>query len=168
MLGALMLYNITPGPQLFTENATLAGAIIASMYLGNILLLVMNVPLIGVFVRLLQVPNTWLVPGIVLLSILGVYSAYSSSLSLLLMLGIGVIGYGLRKLGFDMAPIVLGFVLGKIFETNLRNALAISGGDPAILFQSPTSWALWIMALVIVVLPAWLARRRRAQQAAEV
>jgi putative tricarboxylic transport membrane protein len=80
------------------------------------------------------------------------------------MLGIGVIGYGLRKLGFDMAPIVLGFVLGKIFETNLRNALAISGGDASILFQSPTSWTLWIMALAIVILPAWLNRRRRRAQ----
>lgn len=161
MLGALMLYNITPGPQLFTENAALAGSIIASMYVGNVLLLLMNIPLIGLFVRILQTPNTWLLPAIILLSILGVFTAYTSVMSVLLMLGIGVIGYILRKLGFDMAPIILGFVLGRVLETNLRNALAISGGDISILFESAISITLWILALVIVVLPWWLARRRQ-------
>lgn len=168
MLGALMLYNITPGPQLFTERPEIAGGLIASMYVGNVLLLLMNIPLIGVFARMLQVPNMWLIPAIVILSVLGVYTAYSSVMSVLIMLGIGVIGFGLRKLGFDMAPIVLGFVLGKVLETNLRNSLAISGGDPSILVDSAISIILWISAALIVALPWWLARRKRAGKMASL
>jgi putative tricarboxylic transport membrane protein len=159
MLGALLLYNITPGPQLFTEKPEIAGGLIASMYIGNLILLVMNIPMVRIFVKMLQVPSTWLIPTILLLSILGVYTAYSSAMSVLLMLGIGVFGWVLRKLGFDMAPIILGFVLGKVLETNLRNALALSGGDPSILFQSTISNAFWAMAVLIVLIPWWLARR---------
>ncbi len=165
MLGALMLYNITPGPQLFTEKPELAGGLIASMYIGNIMLLVMNIPMIRIFVKMLQVPNTWLIPAILILSVLGVYTAYSSVTSVLLMLGIGVIGWALRKQGFDMAPIILGFVLGKVLESNLRNALALSGGSLDILFKSGISITLWIMALAIAVLPWWLSRRSKANGA---
>ncbi|MBN9267587.1 MAG: tripartite tricarboxylate transporter permease [Hyphomicrobium sp.] len=167
MLGALMLYNITPGPQLFTERPELAGGLIASMYIGNIMLLILNIPMVRIFVKMLQVPNTWLIPAILLLSILGVYTAYSSVMSVLLMLAIGVGGWALRKQGFDMAPIILGFVLGKVLETNLRNALALSGGDISILFQSTISNSLWVMAVLIVLLPWWLARRTKARASAE-
>jgi putative tricarboxylic transport membrane protein len=163
MLGALMLYNIQPGPQLFTERPELAGGLIASMFIGNFILLAMNIPMIRVFVKMLQLPDTWLIPAILLLSVLGVYAAYSSVLSVLIMLGVGVVGWALRKLGFDMAPIILGFVLGRVLETNLRNALALSGGDPAILFKSTISIVLWVMAAAILVLPAWLARRAAAR-----
>ena len=166
MLGALLLYNIQPGPQLFTERPEIAGGLIASMYLGNVMLLIMNIPMVRIFVKMLQVPNTWLMPGILLLSVLGVYTAYSSVMSVMLMLGIGVLGWILRKQGFDMAPIILGFVLGKILETNLRNALALSGGDVSILFQSTISNALWVMAVLIVLVPWWLARRARGRSAA--
>jgi putative tricarboxylic transport membrane protein len=168
MLGALLLYNITPGPQLFTEKPEIAGGLIASMYIGNVILLIMNIPMVRIFVKLLQVPSTWLIPTILLLSILGVYTAYSSVISVVLMLAIGVFGWGLRKLGFDMAPIILGFVLGKVLETNLRNALALSGGDISILFQSTISNSLWFMAVLIVVLPWWLNRRARARASAEI
>jgi putative tricarboxylic transport membrane protein len=163
MLGALLLYNITPGPQLFTERPEIAGGLIASMYLGNVMLLIMNIPMVRIFVKMLQVPNTWLMPGILLLSILGVYTSYSSVMSVLLMLGIGILGWILRKQGFDMAPIILGFVLGKILETNLRNALALSGGEVSILFQSVISNALWAMAVMIVIIPWWLDRRGKAR-----
>lgn len=165
MLGALMLYNIQPGPQLFTEQPKLVGGLIASMYIGNILLLILNLPLVQVFARMLLLPNWILIPGITALSILGVYSAYSSVMSVLLMFGIGVGGYVLRKLGFDMAPIILGFVLGRVMEVNLRNALAISGGEISILFSSALSIILWIMAAAIVILP-WLIRRMQARRAA--
>jgi putative tricarboxylic transport membrane protein len=166
MLGALMLYNITPGPQLFTEKPELVGGLIASMYMGNILLLLMNLPLIGLFVRMLLLPNWILIPGITILSVLGVYSAFSSILSVQIMLAVGVVGYVLRKLGFDMAPIVLGFVLGKVMETNLRNALALSGGELGILFESTICIVLWIMAAAIVALPWWLAKRSKRLAAA--
>jgi putative tricarboxylic transport membrane protein len=133
------------------------------MFIGNFILLAMNIPMIRVFVKMLQLPDTWLIPAILLLSVLGVYAAYSSVLSVLIMLGVGVVGWALRKLGFDMAPIILGFVLGRVLETNLRNALALSGGDPAILFKSTISIVLWVMAAGILVLPAWLARRAAAR-----
>ncbi len=162
MLGALMLYNITPGPLLFTERPELAGGLIASMYIGNVILLLMNLPLIGLFVRMLTVPNWVLLPGIIVLSFLGVYSAYSSVFSIFLMLGVGVLGYLARKLEFDLAPIVLGFVLGDVAEKNLRNALAISGGELSILVESSISQVLWCCALLIVFAPA-LANRWRAR-----
>ncbi|MFC4173874.1 tripartite tricarboxylate transporter permease [Microvirga sp. GCM10011540] len=165
MLGALMLYNIQPGPQLFAERPELVGGLIASLYIGNVLLLIMNLPLVGVFSRVLTLPNWILVPGILVLSIVGVYSTHASVLSILMMLGIGVIGWLLRKLGFDMAPIILGFVLGRVMEVNLRNALAISGGDLSILFQSTISIVLWIMAAAVAILPfvlSWRARQVKA------
>ena len=161
MIGALMLYNIQPGPQLFTEQPALVGGLIASMFIGNFILLAMNLPLVKVFVSALLLPNWILIPGITILSVLGVYIAYSSILSVFIMLAIGVVGYLLRKLNFDMAPIILGFVLGKVMETNLRNALALSGGEISILFQSPLSIALWIMAAAIIVLPWWSSRRKK-------
>lgn len=165
MLGALMLYNIQPGPQLFVEQPKLVGGLIASMYIGNILLLIMNLPLVQVFARMLLMPNWVLIPGITALSILGVYTAYSSVTSVLIMFGIGIIGYLLRKLSFDMAPIVLGFVLGKVMEVNFRNALAISGGEFGIFFSSSLSITLWLMAFAIVLVPIWL-KRRQARLAA--
>ena len=165
MLGALMLYNIQPGPHLFVEKPALVGGLVASMLIGNILLLILNLPLVQLFARMLLLPNWILLPGILALSILGVYSAYSSVLSVLIMFAIGVVGYLLRKLGFDMAPIILGFVLGKVMEVNLRNALAISGGEIGIFFGSTLTLILWAMALAVVVLPIWL-RRRQARNAA--
>jgi len=168
MLGALLLYNITPGPQLFTEKPEIAGGLIASMYIGNVILLIMNIPMVRIFVKMLQVPSTWLIPTILLLSILGVYTAYSSVISVVLMLAIGVFGWALRKLGFDMAPIILGFVLGKVLETNLRNALALSGGDVSILFQSTIANSLWAMAVLIVILPWWLNRRAKSRLPSDV
>ncbi|WP_029352364.1 tripartite tricarboxylate transporter permease [Bosea sp. 117] len=165
MLGALMLYNIQPGPQLFTERPELVGGLIASLYVGNVLLLILNLPFVGIFSRVLLLPNWILVPGILVLSVVGVYSTHASVLAILMMLGIGVVGWLLRKLGFDMAPIILGFVLGRVMEVNLRNALAISGGEIGILFSSTISIVLWIMAIAIAVLPYLISRRAKARAA---
>lgn len=162
MLGALMLYNIQPGPQLFAERPEIVGGLIASLYIGNVLLLLLNIPFVGVFSRLLMLPNWILVPGILVLSVVGVYSTHASVGSIILMLGVGFLGWLLRKLGFDMAPIILGFVLGQVMEVNLRNALAISGGDLGILFQSNISLVLWGLALLVAVGPWLLYSSRRA------
>jgi putative tricarboxylic transport membrane protein len=159
MLGALLLYNIQPGPQLFTERPEIAGGLVASMYVGNLLLLALNLPLVQLFVRMLLLPNWILLPGILTLAFLGVYSTYASTLSIVIMLAIGVVGYLLRKLGFDLAPVILGFVLGKVMETNLRNALAISGGELGILFESTICQVLWALALLVLVAPLLLRRR---------
>ncbi|KXF75484.1 tripartite tricarboxylate transporter TctA [Paramesorhizobium deserti] len=161
MLGALMLYNIQPGPMLLTERPEIVGGLVASLFIGNILLLILNLPLVNLFARVLTVPNWLLVPGILVLSIVGVYSTHASSFSVLLMLGIGMVGWLLRKLGFDMAPIILGFVLGHVMEINLRNALAISGGDISILFQSKISLVLWVLAAAMAALPVFLSRRAK-------
>ncbi len=159
MLGALLLYNIQPGPQLFSERPEIAGGLIASMYIGNLLLLILNLPLVQLFVRMILLPNWILLPGVLALAFLAVYSAYASTLSIVITLSIGVFGYVLRKLGFDLAPLILGFVLGKVAETNLRNALAISGGELGIFFSSPIAIVLWLLAAVVVVLPLVLRRR---------
>ncbi|OCP05650.1 tripartite tricarboxylate transporter TctA [Ensifer sp. LC13] len=168
MLGALMLYNIQPGPMLITERPEVVGGLVASLFVGNILLLLLNLPLVNIFARVLTVPNWLLVPGILVLSIVGVYSTHASVFSILLMLGIGMIGWLLRKAGFDMAPIILGFVLGHVMEVNLRNALAISGGDISILFQSKISIILWILAGAMAFMPLILGwRRTRAAKAVQ-
>ncbi|MBP1852407.1 tripartite tricarboxylate transporter permease [Rhizobium halophytocola] len=165
MLGALMLYNIQPGPMLLTERPEIVGGLVASLFVGNVILLLLNLPLVHIFARVLTVPNWLLVPGILVLSIIGVYSTHASVFAVFLMLGIGMIGWLLRKAGFDMAPIILGFVLGRVMEVNLRNALAISGGDPQILFSSTICNVLWVMAILVAILPVWLMRRSRKRAA---
>jgi putative tricarboxylic transport membrane protein len=166
MLGALMLYNIQPGPMLLTERPEIVGGLVASLFVGNFILLALNLPLVNIFARVLTVPNWLLVPGILVLSIVGVYSTHASVFSIFLMLGIGMAGWLLRKAGFDMAPIILGFVLGRVMEVNLRNALAISGGDVAILFQSTICNILWVMAICVALVPVFLSRRAKRRMAA--
>ncbi|WP_280540784.1 tripartite tricarboxylate transporter permease [Chromohalobacter sp. 11-W] len=155
LLGALMLYNITPGPMMFSERPEVAGGLIASLYIGNIVLLALNLPLAGVFARVLTIPRWVLVPGIAILAFVGVFQLHSNLAAIYLMLIIGIFGYLLRKLGFSLAPVILGYVLGGLMEQNLRRALSISGGDLGILWQSGISLGLWIAALALLVLP-WL------------
>ncbi|SDL24646.1 putative tricarboxylic transport membrane protein [Modicisalibacter muralis] len=165
MLGALMLYNITPGPTMFTEHTAVAGGLIASLYLGNLMLLLLNLPLAGLFARVLTIPRWLLVPAIAILAFVGVFQLHSNLYAIFLMLIVGVMGYLLRKLGFSLAPIILGYVLGGLMEQNLRRALAISGGDSGILWQSGISIGLWIAAAMLIVLPwllPWLWRKRNA------
>ena len=150
MVGALSLYNITPGPALFTQNPTLVWGLIASLFVANVILLVINIPLVGVFTKVLQLPNWLLVPGILAVSAVGVYSVHATTFDLLLMSGFGVVGFLLRKQGVPMAPLILGFVLGDLMEQNLRRALSITNGEVGILFESPISKGLWIGAAAMV------------------
>ncbi len=170
MMGALALYNITPGPALFTQSPDLVWGLIASMFIANVMLLVMNIPLVGVFASMLKTPNWLLVPGILAVSTVGVYSVHATTFDLTLMAVFGVIGYLLRKQGVPMAPLILGFVLGNMMEQNLRRALSITNGELGILIESPISKVLWLIAIVMVLAPPLLrlrARRRaRAAQAA--
>jgi putative tricarboxylic transport membrane protein len=153
LLGALMLYNINPGPMMFREQPVVVGGLIASLYIGNVMLLLLNLPLAGLFARVLQVPRWLLVPSVAILAFVGVYQLHSDLMAIYLMLIIGVFGYLLRKFGFSLAPVVLGFVLGGLMEENLRRALSISGGDVGILFQSGLSIGLWIAAALVVLVP---------------
>lgn len=161
MLGALTLYNITPGPLLLETKPEIVWGLIASLFIANVLLVIMNIPLIGVFTRMLSIPNSVLVPLIATVSFIGVYGIHSSSFDLTLMIVLGVVGYVLRKLDFPTGPIILGFVLAELMEQNLRRALSISDGDPAILFGSPLAVSLWVMAAMVLILPlVWRWSRR--------
>jgi len=160
MMGALTLYNITPGPMLFKEQPDLVWGLIASMFIGNVMLLVMNIPMVGLFARMLTVPNWFLVPAIAAISFVGVYAIHATTFDLVLMTGLGVFGYMLRKLDFPMAPLILGFVLGDLMEQNLRRALAISNGDVHILLGSGITIGLWVAAAVMLVVPLLLRWKR--------
>jgi putative tricarboxylic transport membrane protein len=169
MMGALALCNITPGPALFTQQPDLVWGLIASMFVANIILLLMNIPMVGVFIKVLSVPNWLLVPGIVAVSSVGVYALHATTFDLILMVILGCVAYLLRKQGIPMAPLILGFVLGDLMEQNLRRALSISNGDVSILFNSPVSIGLWIAAGLMLVVPIalrLLARRKQGAQSA--
>lgn len=166
MMGALTLYNITPGPALFQQQPTLVWGLIASMFIGNVILLVMNIPMVGVFTRMLKVPNWALVPGILAVSAVGVYAVHATTFDLILMSVLGLVGYALRKCEMPMAPLILGFVLGEMMEQNLRRALSITNGELGILWQSPISIGLWICAAAMVIVP--LAFRKFRKPAAGI
>lgn len=166
MIGALTLYNITPGPMLFEQQPDVVWGLIASLFIANVVLLLLNIPLVKVFTKMLNTPLWALVPGIAAVSAVGVYAVHATTFDLILAVGLGVFGYFLRKMDFPMSALILGFVLGEMLEQNLRRALSISNGDTSILFQSPISVVLWILAALILVGPALLRAARRRKQAA--
>ena len=153
MMGALTLYNITPGPQLFTEQPDIVWGLIASLFICNVILLVMNIPLVGFFAKLLDVPNYILIPSIAAISFVGVYSINSTTFDLVFMVALGIFGYFLRKLNFPLSALILGYVLGELMESNLRRALSISQGDLSILWSSSITMSLWVLALMMVFMP---------------
>ncbi len=168
MMGALTLYNITPGPVLFDSKPELVWGLIASLFIANVLLFIMNVPMVRVFSKVLAVPAWMMVPGILCISYIGVYAINAGTFDLLMVVAIGALGYFLRKFGVPMAPLVLGVVLGDMMEQNLRRALSITNGDPVVLYSSPVSIGLWIAAAAVVIVPQLIrrlsARRRQAAQ----
>lgn len=166
MMGALTLYNITPGPVLFDTKPELVWGLIASLFVANVLLFVMNVPLVRLFSKVLSVPGWLMVPGILCISYIGVYAINAGTFDLLLVAGIGTLGYFLRKFGVPMAPLVLGVVLGNMMEQNLRRALSMTDGDVGVLFASPVSIALWTGAAAVVIVPQVLRRMRAARKVA--
>ena len=153
MMGALTLYNITPGPQLFTEQPDIVWGLIASLFICNVILLVMNIPLVGFFAKLLDVQNYILIPSIAAISFVGVYSINSTTFDLVFMVALGIFGYFLRKLNFPLSALILGYVLGELMESNLRRALSISQGELSILWSSSITISLWVLALMMVFMP---------------
>lgn len=125
------------------------------------MLLIMNIPLIGLFTRMLTIPLWFLVPAIAAVSAVGVYAVHSTTFDLLLMVGLGVLGYILRKMHFPMSPLILGFVLGEMLEQNLRRALSISNGELGILWQSGVTKTLLIMATLVIIVPPLVKRLRK-------
>jgi putative tricarboxylic transport membrane protein len=163
MLGALTIQGIAPGPQVMTQKPDLFWGLVASMWIGNAMLVILNLPLVGLWVMLLKVPYRLLFPAIMAFSCIGIYSVNNSPFELYLTAIFGIIGLAWAKLDMPPAPMLLGFVLGPLMEENLRRALLISRGDPTVFFTRPISLGFMIataLILIIMVLPAVKARRR--------
>ena len=156
LLALLMTLNITPGPTLFTERPEVVWGLIASLLIANFVLLLMNVPMVRIFVKVLSVPPGILLPGVTMVSFVGIFSLSGSYFDLLLMVGFGVLGYVLRKLDVPTVPIILGILLGGHMENALRRAMVLSGGDWTFLFSSGISISLWVVAVVGFIAPMFL------------
>ncbi|BBK42094.1 hypothetical protein STVA_21140 [Allostella vacuolata] len=152
MIGALVMHGIQPGPQVLVSQPALFWGLIASMWIGNLMLLVINLPLIGMWVALLRVPYRLLYTAILVFSAIGVYSINNSVFDVFLTAGFGLLGYFFIKVGAEPAPLLLGFVLGPMMEENLRRAMRISGGDPMMLVERPISLGLLVASAVLLVL----------------
>ena len=158
LLGAFIMYGIQPGPLLFQNRPDLVWGLIDSMYVGNVMLLILNLPLIGLFVRLLYIPAGILYPLIVAISVIGAYAINGSMMDLYLILFFGVIGYVFDKVQIPVAPLVLSLVLGGMMEQSFRQAMTISGGSPKIFFNSPITITLVILSIVSIITPFILSR----------
>jgi putative tricarboxylic transport membrane protein len=169
LLAAFQGYGIQPGPTLLTTESTLVWALIASLFIGNVMLLVLNLPLVGIWVKLLKIPRPYLYAGILLFASLGAYAVNADPLDLVLLLILGLLGFVMRRFGWPVAPAVIGLILGPVAETNLRRALAIGEGNPAVLVQSPFSVVVYLAALLAIFLPPLVRRiRSRGVDRAEV
>jgi TctA family transporter len=165
MVGAMTIHNIQPGPQVMTANPELFWGLIASMWIGNLMLVILNLPLIGIWIKLLSVPYRWLFPSIVLFCAIGVYSTNNNTFDIWMVAIFGVIGYLFIKLGTEPAPLLLGFILGPMMEEYLRRALLLSRGDWSVFITRPLSASLLLAALallVVVMLPSIKAKREEA------
>ncbi|HEY8594539.1 MAG TPA: tripartite tricarboxylate transporter permease [Devosiaceae bacterium] len=158
LLAMLMALNITPGPLLFAQQPDVVWGLIAALFIGNVMLLALNIPMVGIFVRVLQVPSKYLMPAVAMISFVGIYGVSGSTFDLLVMIIFGVLGYVLRKLDVPMVPVILGVLLGNNMETNLRRALTISDGDWSILWGSWLAILLWAMAIVGFIAPLVVGR----------
>ena len=163
MLAGFQQFGLQPGPLLFTNNSELVWGLIASLLVANLMLLVLNLPLIGLWVRLLTIPRPWLYAGILAFATLGTIGANPSSFELGLLLAFGLLGYLLRRFGYPIAPVVVGLILGPMAEQQLRRALAISQGDPSILVGSPIAIVLLLLALTALLLPLYLRARGKGK-----
>ncbi|HEX7250286.1 MAG TPA: tripartite tricarboxylate transporter permease [Burkholderiales bacterium] len=158
LLGAFQNYGIQPGPLLFQEQPQLVWGLIASMYIGNVILLVLNLPLIGIWVRVLSIPKPLLYAGILVFSTLGAYSLHQSWVDLLTLYVFGLLGFAMRRWDFPVGPAVIGLILGPLAETQFRRALSISQGDLGVFYQHPISATLFAVTFAIILGP-WAYRR---------
>jgi putative tricarboxylic transport membrane protein len=156
LLGAFQNYGIQPGPQLFESNAVLVWALIASLYIGNVMLLVLNLPLIGMWVKLLKIPKAYLYAGILIFATVGVYGMRQSAFDLVLLYVIGLLGVVMRRYDFPTAPVVVGMILGPLAEAQMRNALSIGEGRWGVFVERPMSLALLLIVLAVLLLPRTL------------
>jgi putative tricarboxylic transport membrane protein len=154
LMAALLIHGIPPGPTLVNDHPDVFWGFIASMYIGNVMLLLLNLPLVGVFVYLLRIPYAYLYPLIIMFCVIGVYEVSHSIVDVWIMLIFGGVGYGMKKFGFDPAPLVLGLVIAPTFEMSLRQSLIMSNGTWRIFVERPISLALLAISAVLLVLAA--------------
>jgi len=162
MLSAFQSYGIQPGPLLFQNQAALVWGLIASLYIANVMLLVMNLPLVPLWVKILAIPKPWLYGGILVFATIGTYGISQSVIDLVLLYMVGLAGYAMRRFDFPSAPVIIGMILGPLAEQELRRAMTISQGDPTVLVTRPLSAALLFLAVLALAGPQiWAAYRRR-------
>ncbi|MQQ07840.1 tripartite tricarboxylate transporter permease [Epibacterium sp. SM1979] len=161
VIGALMIHGITPGPRILTEHTELFWGLVASFLVGNVLLLILNIPLIGLWVRLLQIPYRLMYPAIIVLICIGVYSLNNNVFDIWMTLLFGVAGYLMRLYRFEPAPLLIGFVLGPMMEEQLRRALLLSRGDPMVFLERPISGGLLAISALILIYGLWVTLRPR-------
>jgi putative tricarboxylic transport membrane protein len=152
MLAAIMIHGVVPGPLLIAERPEIFWGFIASMYIGNVVLLILNLPLVGLFIQVLRIPYRYLYPLILTLCVLGVYAVGQSVVDVWIMIVMGLVGYAMRKLGYEPAPLVLGMVIAPQLELSFRQALALSGGSYSIFVTRPVSAVLLALAVVLLAL----------------
>jgi putative tricarboxylic transport membrane protein len=162
LLGAFQNYGLQPGPQLFQAQADLVWGLIASLYVGNVILLILNLPLIGIWVKVLQIPKDILYAGILVFATLGAYSLHQSWVDLLMLYVFGLLGFAMRRWDIPVGPAVIGLILGPLAETQFRRALSISQGDATVFFTQPISASFLAVTAALVILP-WVVRRWRAR-----
>ena len=168
MLVAFQRYQIQPGPLLFETQGALVWTLIASLYVGNLMLLILNLPLVGIWVKILQIPRPYLYAGILVFAGLGAFSLNFTPVDVGILLVVGVLGFFMRRYGYPIAPMVVGLILGPIFENQLRRSLAISQGDPTALIASPIAATIYVSLIVIFALSYWMKRRQRAMESERV
>ena len=165
MVGAMTIHGIVPGPQVMTKSPQLFWGMVASMWIGNLMLLVINLPLVGLWVKLLKVPYRLMFPSILIFCCIGIYSINNNPADVLLTAGFGLFGYLVYKLGFEPAPMLLGFVLGRLMEEKLRQALIISRGSFTTFIERPLSGVLLLVALVVMTVAVMPAIRKKREEA---
>ncbi|AEI44597.1 tripartite tricarboxylate transporter permease [Paenibacillus mucilaginosus] len=162
MMGAFIMYNVQPGPLLFQDHPQLAWGVIASMFVGNLMLIILNMPMVKIFAKVIETPTKYLIPLIIVFSVFGVYAVQYSIFDLLLVMACGLIGYYLSRNDFPLAPLVLGLILGPMMENNMRRALTISNGDFMIFLQKPISLAFLIVGALWILVPLVLKLRGKS------
>jgi putative tricarboxylic transport membrane protein len=165
MVGAMTIHGVIPGPQVMTKNPSLFWGMIASMWIGNLMLLVINLPLVGLWVRLLKVPYRLMFPAILLFCCIGIYSINNNPGDVMLTAFFGLAGYALYKFGFEPAPLLLGFVLGRLMEETFRQAMVLSRGSFMTFVDRPLSGILLALALLILIVSVLPTVRKRREQA---
>jgi TctA family transporter len=168
MLGALIVHGITPGPMVISQRPDLFWGLIASFFVGNALLVILNLPLIGIWIRILMIPRAYLFPAVIFFVCIGTYSLSNSTFDVLLVIVFGTIGLVFKLLDYPPAPLILGFILGPMLEEHFRRALLLSNGDPTVFLTQPISGSFLAVSVLLCALASLSSVRKRLSASAAV